>query len=125
MITINGRQYPLWSQFVEQKERWVGGILEELDSHDPMDIAFGCDKGGKTRIEDVRLVPNGKESAVFEVVGEDFSCGFDVRTGGIDGSIGGEGWIGFCRYGGHRWRIRERENEETAEDRGSALRGRG
>ena len=54
MITINGKQYPLWSQFVEQKDRWIGGVLEELDSHDPVDKMFGCDKGGITKITDIR-----------------------------------------------------------------------
>ena len=28
MITIEGKEYPLWSQFVEKKEEWIGGFGE-------------------------------------------------------------------------------------------------
>lgn len=109
MITINGKAYPLWSQFVEQKGRWIGGILEELDSHDSMDKALGIDKGGTTKITDISLSPNDEENAYFEVIGEDFGCGFATDIGGIDSSISEDGWIGFCGYGGHQWRIKEKD----------------
>ena len=32
MVTeINGKTYPLWSQFVDKKDEWIGGILEDYD----------------------------------------------------------------------------------------------
>ena len=30
MIEINGREYPLWSKFVERKAEWIGGVLEDF-----------------------------------------------------------------------------------------------
>lgn len=108
MITINGRQYPLWSQFVERKDEWVGGILEDFG--DSMDKRmFGNDAHGKTKITDIRLEPNGKEDAFFTVAGEDFECGFSTEVGGVTG--GEEGWITFSGYGGHEWRIKQMEKD--------------
>ena len=31
MIEVNGKVYPLWGQFIERKDEWIGGILEDLD----------------------------------------------------------------------------------------------
>ena len=104
MITINGKQYPLWSQFVEQKDRWIGGVLEDFG--DSMDRRMlGDDAHGDTEITDIRLEPNGKEDAYFSVDGEDFTCGFSTSVGGI--TAGEEDWITFSGYGGHEWRIKE------------------
>jgi hypothetical protein len=108
MITINGREFPLWSQFVEGKNKFIGGILEDHDN-DPL-----CAPGyGKTEIVDIELIPNGDSSAFFRVVGKDFNCGFDVRVGGIDGSFSGNGWTGFSGYGGHQWRIKPKMEEDS------------
>jgi hypothetical protein len=104
MIEINGRRYPLWSQFVEGKEKWIGGIMQ--DSGDSMDRNIGF-SGAETTIKDIVLRENGKDSAFFEVAGKDFNCGFDVKHGGVVG--GKEGWITFSGYGGHSWRIRGRD----------------
>ena len=104
--TINGRKYTLWNQFVDKKNEYIGGILEDHDN-DPL-----CKPGiGKTVITDIRLEPNGESSAYFSVDGKDFGCGFDVRVGGIDGSFSDakNGWIGFRGYGGHQWRIQRKE----------------
>lgn len=101
MIEINGKQYPLWSQFVEGKEKFVGGILEDFG--DPMDRRMGF-KGAKTEIIDITLKENGDDSAYFSVEGKNFGCGFDVQVGGITG--GEKGWITFSGYGGHEWRIK-------------------
>lgn len=68
-LIINGKQYPLWEQFVQRKDEWIGGVLTEDDE--------------STRITDVILEENGTDSALFRIVGEDFSCGFDVHHGGI------------------------------------------
>lgn len=103
MITINGKQYPLWSQFVERKKEWIGSILE--DSGDPMDRSFGF-RGEQTTITDIVLKENGEDSAFFEVIGIDFSCGFDVKHGGIVGGNNEYEWISFSGYNGHKWRIK-------------------
>lgn len=93
MIEINGKHYLLWSKFVERKNEWIGGILEDLD---------GCPP---TKITDIELIPNGKDSAFFRVKGEDYDCGFDVKYGGVDGR-GEKRWLTFSGYGGHFWRIK-------------------
>jgi hypothetical protein len=96
MIEINGKVYPLWNQFVEQKDQWIGGILFEY--------AFPCNL--ITTIKDITLVPNGSDSAYFSIIGEAFSCAFDVQYGGI--TCGDCGWITFSGYGGHTFRIKRR-----------------
>lgn len=104
MITVNGKQYPLWSQFVEGKKDWIGGTL--FDHGDSMDRAMGM-KLEPTKITDIILKPNGDDSAWFEVVGEDYSCGFDVHYGGVGGDRGVvvPGRINFGGYMGHSWYI--------------------
>ena len=105
MIEINGRQYPLWSQFVERKDEWIGGILEEIGDSFPM--MFDVGNNPMTEITDITLLPNGSESAMFHVAGELFSCGGDVSCLGI---VGGEkGWITLSGYGGHTWRIKPKK----------------
>lgn len=96
-IIINGKRYPLWEQFVHQKEKWIGGTL--TDRGDSMDRAiFGVDSM-TTTITDIKLEPNGKESAIFSVCGEDFTCGFDVQHGGAIPS--NDDGLVFSGYGGH------------------------
>ena len=106
MIEVNGRQYPLWSQFVEGKDKWLGGILEDFG--DSMDKALGLPTDDMvTEITDIKLEPNGNKNAWFEVSGKVFNCGFSTDVGGVMG--GEEGWITFSGYGGHRWRIKKPE----------------
>ncbi len=105
MIKINGKEYPLWSQFVEGKEKWIGGILEDLDD-DPIIIKHG---DAKTEIIYIQLVANGKEGAFFEVCGKDFNCGFACEIGGV--IPGDDGWTTFMGYQGHTWRIKKRETK--------------
>lgn len=105
-MEVNGKEYPLWSQFIERKDEWIGGILE--DSGDSFDRKMGM-KNSQTIITDINLKPNGKNSAFFEVEGKDFGCGFDVQHGGI--TAGEEDWLTFYGYGGHSWRIKQKENE--------------
>jgi hypothetical protein len=76
LTEINGKVYPMWQQFVDKKSEWVGGSLINVDK------IMGS---AETVITDVRLVPNGKESAMIEFVGEDFTCSCDVRYCGIGG----------------------------------------
>lgn len=106
-MLINGKEYPLWSQFVERKAEWIGGILEDFG--DSMDLAMGMTDGSGTQtiIMDIDLRPNGEKSALFSVKGEKFGCSFDVRYGGISGEQE-EPWLTFSGYGGHRWRIKKK-----------------
>jgi hypothetical protein len=107
MKDINGKQYPLWSQFVDRQAEWIGGILEDFgDSHDQR--MFPDEYPAKTEIIGIELRPNGKDSAFFEIIGKDFDCGFDVHVGGIAGKEGGaEHWLTFSGYGGHEFRIKQ------------------
>lgn len=109
---INGKVYPLWSQFIEKKDRWIGGKLS--DCGDSMDKNMGAGKQ-ETEITDVTLKPNGKESAYFTIVGKDFSCGFDVRIGGISGKPGTRG-VTFSGYADHEFWIEEPEKEDKNEN---------
>jgi hypothetical protein len=110
LITVNGRAYPLWSQFVEGKEAWIGGILK--DHGDSMDRAMGLDECPENKITDIVLRENGKDSAFFEVIGEEYSCGFDVKYGGVSGNHGHvDGRIYFSGYGGHSWYIQKPEKK--------------
>lgn len=105
MEPINGKVYPMWSQFVDKKQEWIRGILE--DDGDSFDRQLDSYAGMETIIVDIVLEPNGKESAMFLVKGKKFDCGFDVRYGGI--TVGEKGWITFFGYGGHKWRIKQPE----------------
>lgn len=102
-LVINGKEYPLWSQFVEEKEKWIDGTLQDFG--DGLDYHMGCGKM-ETKITDIQLLPNGDDSAMFEISGKDFSCGFDVGHGGI--TAGEDGWLTFNGYGGHEWRIKQK-----------------
>lgn len=98
MIEINGKQYSFWSQFVERKNEWIGGILEDLD---------GCNI--QTKITDIKLKPSGEDSAFFDVLGEDYDCGFDVQYGGVScEEQSEEGWVGFLTRWGSKWRIKKK-----------------
>jgi len=102
---VNGKFYPLWSQFVDRKEEWIGGILQDLDG---FDVYLATDNQPITTIiTDIVLRPNGETSAFFSVIGEDYSCGFSVAYGGIGGGQE-EGWLTFSGYGGHKWRIKQK-----------------
>ena len=92
-MIVNGREYPMWSQFIERKEEHIGKDLEEFEG----------DEMSSTKITDLTLLPNGNDSAMFTVEGEDFSCGFDVRNGGI--AAGEEGCLTFQSVGGLKFRI--------------------
>ncbi len=100
--TINGKHYPLWSQFIERKDEWIGSVMEDLG--DNMDRQMGIESI-TTKITAIDLRPNGDDSAFFEISGEEYSCGFDVKYGGV--MAGDEGWITFSGYLGHTWRIKQ------------------
>lgn len=108
MEAVNGKVYPLWSQFVEKKNQFIGGMLE--DKGDDVDrglyqlINHHAMINATTIIKDIILRPNGADSAFFEIIGEDYSCGFDVRHGGI--IPGKDGWVTFNGFGGHIFAIK-------------------
>lgn len=99
-MKVNGKEYPMWSQFVERKKEWIGGILED---HDMGEIHA-------TKITDIDLRPTGEDLAFFEVIGKEFGCGFRVDIGGI--GKGDDGWITFYGYQGHKWRIKKYKKGE-------------
>jgi hypothetical protein len=92
-MVVNGRHYPMWSQFVEKKSEWIGGKLHETDN-----IAGTCE----TTITDIKLEPNGDDSAMFIIKGKDFDATCDVRFLGIAGK--GNGLILHTQFG-TSWRI--------------------
>jgi hypothetical protein len=106
-MEINGKIYPMWGQFVGKKAAFVGGTLQ--DSGDLLGAVFDG-RTSSTEITDILLRPNGKDSAFFEVKGKDFSCGFDVAHGGL--MDGEKDWVNFYGYGGHKWRIRPKDDCE-------------
>ncbi len=106
-MEINGKTYPMWEQFVEREEEWIGGWIEDFG--DSMDKIIFDGMTVKTVITGIELRANGEDSAFFEVFGEEFSCGFDVGVGGIiGGALESADWITFSGYAGHQWRIKKR-----------------
>lgn len=105
-IEINGKVYPMWQQFVQRKEEWIGGVLEDFG--DSMDRCMGIGKSS-TEILDITLSENGEDSAMFSVKGDEFTCGSDVSCLGL--TTGDKGWITLGGYGGHTWRIKQKSKE--------------
>lgn len=101
-MEVNGKFYPLWGQFVERKKEWIGGKLQDFG--DTMDSVLGLPEIAETTITDIKLEPNGDDSAFFSVVGADYICGFDVKHGGI-APVADQNWLTFSGYGGHKWRV--------------------
>lgn len=106
---INGKRYPLWQQFVDRQNEWLGGKL--VDDGDAMDRRMFGDDPNETEITGIELKPNGKESAMFYVCGKDFDCGFDVGCGGI-GEQKDDNSLQFHGYGGHTFRIYKPESQK-------------
>jgi hypothetical protein len=101
MMIVNGKQYPMWGQLVENKADFIGFILEDMGDTIDRNLSMGT---VETVVKDIVLKPNGDSSAMFEIIGEDFTCGFDVNHGGV---IGGEkGCLTFSGYGGHIFRMK-------------------
>jgi len=91
-MIVNGKEYPLWSQFVERSDEYKGKILVDESA------------GMETVILNIELQPNGKDSAFFVINGEEFNCGFDVSVGGI--SSDKKGLISFSGYDNHCFYIK-------------------
>jgi hypothetical protein len=93
-MKVNGKEYPMWSQFVERKDEFIGKLLEDYD--------MGME--ASTTVTDITLEPNGEDSAYFSIHGKDFTCGFDVHYGGISGTSDKD-YLVFNGYGGHTFKI--------------------
>lgn len=103
-MTINGKTYPMWGSFVENKDRWIGGVLHET-SYDAWPPGVTCDPAGPTEITDVKLEPNGKDSAVFSIIGKDYTCACDVRYLGVGARGDGKRGFMLCGFGGLQFTI--------------------
>lgn len=105
MDLVNGKEYPLWGRFIDRKEEWLGGTLEDFG--DSFDRRMGY-KGTIAMITNITLVPNGEEHAFFEIHTDKGGFGFSTSVGGIGGDQE-EPWLTFSGYGGHKFRIKRRE----------------
>lgn len=97
---INGKRYSLWPKFALQKKQWIGGTLKDYSAN------------ADTKITDIRFEPNGTDSAMFTICGEDFDCAADVHYLAVDARIGerlGKGWLGFSTTFGHEFAIKEKD----------------
>lgn len=102
---VNGKYYSLWQQFVDRKREWIGGELEDFG--DSLDRAIGMESI-KTEIVDIALIANGNDSAIFCIIGRDFTCSSDVQNFGI-AQNSEKDWITFIGYCNHKWRIKIKE----------------
>lgn len=95
------KNYPLWDQFIEGKNEWIGGKLTEI-----------CSIGGRTetKITDILLENRESDFPVFWVHGEDFSCGFCVKYGGISPNREFQNGISFYSTFGLTFNIQKNEN---------------
>lgn len=105
---INEKEYKLWEEFVQNKKSWVGGTLQDFGDETDWYLAF-AEVALVTKIKEITLKPNGTDSSFFEVVGEDFTCGFDISAGGL--TDGEPEWLTFEGYMGHKFRIQKPKNE--------------
>lgn len=101
-MEVNGKEYLMWGQFVNRKEEWVGGVLQDL---------YG--ETSETEIIDITLKPIGDTDAFFSVQGKDFKCGGSTDCLGVIGVTGGDkGWITLMGYAGHTWRFKQKKEGE-------------
>jgi hypothetical protein len=88
-ITIDGKKsYPLWNYFVKNKNKWIGGTLEELSDE--------ICAGNTTKITNITLKKdkNSGNAIVFTVHGKDFSNSLNVKYGKVSGPDT-KGWLNF------------------------------
>ncbi len=89
---------------VENKNNYIGWTL--IDSGDIIDRGLGLvNKPLTNKVIDVEFSLNkDKTSAFFSIVGNKFTCGFDVEHGGIRKQIN-ENELEFYGYAGHSFLI--------------------
>jgi hypothetical protein len=104
MITIDGTSYPMWSQFVEKKDKWIGGILEELSGQ------IGSE--ASTEITDIGLHknPGSGDTVYFTVYGKKFDESFAVTLGGLSKGENDD-WIYFSTTFGIDFRIKPKRKK--------------
>jgi hypothetical protein len=88
----------MWKEIVEQKEKWIGGILEEFP-----DPPFS--ESLQTVIQNIKLFDeDGDTILMFECA--DFDECFNIKYGGV--VAGEEGWITFSVMYCPGFRIKEK-----------------
>ena len=103
-MIVNGREYPMWSQFVENKDKYIGQEVQNIDMGMTASMI----------VTDIRLEPNGDDSAMFVIEGKDVEGDTDtwltdVHYIGI--GAGEDGWITFSTM--YLGDIRIKNKEET------------
>lgn len=96
MEPVNGKVYPFWGQFVDNKKDWIGGTMKDVDAD--------MGEAEETTICDIEITPNGPDSAFVNWIGKDYACGGDVQFLGVDGT-GPEGWLKICRLYGRDYHL--------------------
>lgn len=92
MEPINGKFYPMWSQFVDKKENFIGREMIETDN------LMGAKQ--PTLITDVTLEPNGIDSAMISFHGQHYSFGVDVKHLGIGAKDTYPGYLNLTTFFG-------------------------
>lgn len=93
MKEINGKVYPMYQQFLDNVEDFIGRKLIEHDN-------FWDDS--ETTITGFDLVENGEDSAMFVIKGGAFDASFDVKYSGL---ISRNGNLCFSTNFGTEWEI--------------------
>ena len=101
-MIVNGREYPMWGQFVENKENFIGREVQNIDMGMTASMI----------VTDIRLEPNGDDSAMFVIEGKDVDGEIgtwfsDVHYIGI--GAGEDGWITFSTMYLGEFRIKNKE----------------
>lgn len=91
MSTRKKRHYPLWQQFVDRQDEWIGGILTDEDA------------GESTTIKSIHIDREDTYDA-FRVEGDGWGCAFNVEFGGVVPS-GMKNTIRFYAAGGMSFTI--------------------
>lgn len=74
-MQVNEKEYQLWSQFVEKKNDFIGGILESPARHSNNTIT--------TIITDITLSKSCYDSYIFTIEGRGFSSFLNTAQGKI------------------------------------------
>lgn len=101
-IVINGKVYPMWQSIVEQKDRFIGGIIVEH-------AGFMTDEVS-TKITDIRLFGEN-ESTFIAVDGEEWGMVADVDCTGISGAEPGVLHIRMTFAGGDSWTLHPKDKD--------------
>ena len=96
-MVVNGREYPMWGQFVENKENFIGQEVQNIDMGMTSSMI----------VTDIRLEPNGEDSAKFVIEGDTNTWFSDIHYIGI--GAGEEGWITFSTTYVGDFRIKNKE----------------